>query len=48
MIRESSALVNWEEREGRLGLTLLSYTELRRTNQKDELVKSRISVGIRY
>ena len=48
VIRESSALVNWEEREGRLGLTLFSYTELRRTNQKDELVKSRISVGIRY
>jgi hypothetical protein len=45
---ESRALVNWEEREGRLGLTIFSYTEIRWTNQHDELVKSRTSVGIRY
>ncbi len=48
VIHESRALVNWEEREGRLGLTIFSYTEIRWTNQNDELVKSRISVGIRY
>ena len=48
MFRSSEALVNWEEREGRLGLTLFSYREIRWTNQDDELVKSRISVGIRF
>ena len=48
LIRESRALVNWEEREGRLGLTIFAYTEIRWTNQNDEMVKSRTSVGIRY
>ena len=48
VIRSSEALVNWEEREGRLGLTLFSYREIRWTNQDDGLVKSRIAVRIRY
>ena len=48
VITERNALVNWEERQGRLGLTLFSYRESRWTNQRGEFVKSRISIGIRY
>lgn len=48
VIGQSSALVDWNEREGRLGLTLFSYTENRWENQRGELVKSRTSVGVRY
>jgi hypothetical protein len=48
VITERQALVRWEEREGRLGLTLFTYREQRWTNQRDEVVKSRISTGIRY
>jgi hypothetical protein len=48
VITTRSALVDWEENEGRLGLTLYIYNEIRWTNQKDELVKTRRSVAIRY
>lgn len=48
VIASSSALVDWNERQGRLGLTLFSHTENRWTNQRGELVKTRTSVGIRY
>ena len=48
VISQSSALVDWNERVGRLGLTIFSYTETRWENQNGELVKSRISVGVRY
>ena len=48
VISQSSALVDWNERVGRLGLTIFSYTENRWENQDGELVKSRISVGVRY
>ena len=48
VISQSSALVDWNERQGRLGLTIFSYTENRWVNQNDELVKSRTSVGVRY
>lgn len=48
VISTSQALVDWYERQGRLGLTLFSITEIRWTNQNDELVKTRRSVGIRY
>ena len=41
-------LADWDEREGRLGLTLFSYTEIEWRNQDDRLVKRRISTGIRY
>jgi acyl dehydratase len=48
VISSSSALVDWNERQGRLGLTLFSSTENRWTNQRGELVKTRTSVSIRY
>ncbi len=48
VISQSSALVDWNERVGRLGLTIFSYTENRWENQNGELVKSRVSVGVRY
>lgn len=41
-------LSHWEEREGRLGLTLFSYIEIEWRNQDDKLVKRRISTRIRY
>ncbi len=47
-IDTSSALVDWYERQGRLGLTLFSITEIRWTNQRGERVKTRRSIGIRY
>ncbi len=43
-----SRISHWEEREGRLGLTLFVYTETEWRNQRDELVRRRISTGIRY
>lgn len=48
VIRSRSRLQRWEEREGRLGLTLYTYTENEWRNQDDDLVRTRISVGIRY
>ena len=41
-------LSHWEERTGRLGLTLFTYTEIEWRNQDGELVRRRISTGIRY
>ena len=48
VIRARSRLRDWEEREGRLGLTLYTYQETEWRNQRDELVRTRISIGIRY
>ncbi|MDD9942748.1 MAG: MaoC family dehydratase N-terminal domain-containing protein [Myxococcales bacterium] len=48
VIRSRSRLVRWEERQGRLGLTLYTYTETEWTNQDGALVRRRISTGIRY
>jgi hypothetical protein len=48
VITSRRALVDWNENVGRLGLTLYSYNEDRWTNQNGELVKSRVSVSIRY
>lgn len=48
VITERHALIDWMEREGSLGLTLFTNTEHRWTNQRDELVKRRIAVSIRY
>lgn len=41
-------LSHWEERTGRLGLTLFTYTEIEWRNQDDQVVRRRISTGIRY
>ena len=48
VIRAKSRLTDWTEREGRLGLTLYVTTETEWSNQKDELVRRRLSIGIRY
>ena len=48
IIRSRTRLRDWEEREGRLGLTLYTYTETEWTNQDGQLVRRRISTGIRY
>ena len=48
VIRSRSRLQDWNERQGRLGLTLYTFTEIEWTNQNDELVRRRISTGIRY
>ena len=48
VITSQSALVDWEENTGRLGLTLYVYNDNRWTNQRGEIVKTRRSVGIRY
>ena len=48
VITRRSRLSRWEERQGRNGLTLYSYNETEWRNQRGELVKTRISTGIRY
>ena len=48
IVTARSRLTHWEERTGRLGLTLYSYTETEWRNQKGELVKRRVSTGIKY
>jgi len=48
VIRSRTRLKDWEERQGRMGLTLYTFTETEWRNQDDELVRVRISTGIRY
>ena len=48
IVRSRSRLKEWNEREGRMGLTLFTFTETEWRNQRDEWVKTRISVGVRY
>jgi acyl dehydratase len=48
VIRSRSRLKDWNERQGRMGLTLYTYTETEWRNQNDDLVRVRISTGIRY
>ena len=48
VLTSRTRLSHWDERTGRLGLTLFSYTEVEWRNQHDELVRRRISTGIRY
>ena len=48
VITARSRLVDWNEREGRLGHTLYVRTEIEWKNQRDELVKTRMSIAIRY
>ena len=48
VITTRTQLSHWEEREGRLGLTLYIYWETEWRNQKDELVKTRVATLIRY
>ena len=48
VVTSRSRLSHWEERQGRNGLTLFAYNETEWRNQHGELVKTRISTGIRY
>lgn len=48
VIRSRSRLKDWNEREGRMGLMLYTFTETEWRNQNDELVRVRISTSIRY
>ena len=48
VVSERRRLVDWWEREGRLGHTLYVRNEIEWRNQHDELVKTRLSIGIRY
>lgn len=48
VIRSRSRLKDWNERQGRMGLMLYTFTETEWRNQDDELVRTRISTGIRY
>lgn len=48
VITSRTRLKDWTERQGRMGLTLYTNTETEWRNQHDELVRTRISIGIRY
>ncbi len=48
VIASRIALVKFEERQTSLGLMLFLHSEMKWTNQRDEFVRSRISVGLRY
>ena len=48
VISERSRLLDWWEREGRLGHTLFVKSEIEWRNQNDELVRTRLSIGIRF
>ena len=48
VIRARSRLLDWWEREGRLGHTLYVRSEIEWRNQNDELVRTRLSISIRY
>ena len=48
VVSERRRLVDWWEREGRLGHTLYVRNEIEWRNQNAELVRTRLSIGIRY
>lgn len=48
VVSERHRLVDWWEREGRLGHTLYVRNEIEWRNQDAELVRTRLSIGIRY
>ena len=48
VITARSRLSDWRERDGRLGWTLYTTTEIEWRNQDDDRVKTRMSIGIRY
>ena len=48
VVSARSRLVDWWERVGRLGHTLYVRTEIEWHNQKDDLVRRRMSISIRY
>ena len=48
VIKETFALARWDERIGRLGLTLFTFTEIRWENQQNALVRLRTTINVRY
>ena len=48
VVSARSRLLDWWEREGRLGHTLYVRSEIEWRNQHDEHVKTRLSISIRY
>ena len=48
VITARTRLQDYNERQGRFGLMLYTFTETEWTNQKGEFVRRRISTGIRY
>jgi hypothetical protein len=48
VITSRSRLSDWNEREGRHGLTIFIFNETEWHNQNGELVKRRISTSVRY
>ena len=48
VITARSRLQDFNERQGRFGLMLYSFSETEWTNQKDEFIRRRISTSIRY
>ncbi len=48
VVTSKTRLSHWNERQGRHGLTIFTFTETEWHNQDGELVKRRISTGVRY
>ena len=48
MLIARARLSHWEERVGRLGLTLFAYREIEWRHERGDLVRRRIATGIRY
>ncbi|MCZ6619377.1 MAG: MaoC family dehydratase N-terminal domain-containing protein [Gammaproteobacteria bacterium] len=48
LITARTRLLDWEEKEGRLGHTLYTTTEIEWRNQRGALVRRRRAIGIRY
>ena len=48
LVSERRRLVDWWDREGRLGHTLYVRNEIEWRNQRNEVVRTRLSIGIRY
>ena len=48
VIKSRSRLKEWNEKQGRMGLMLYTFTETEWTNQDEKMVRVRISTGIRY
>jgi N-terminal half of MaoC dehydratase len=48
LITSRTRLRDWDERQGRNGLTLFTYIETEWRNQRGELVRTRVSTLIRY
>lgn len=48
VISERSRLIDWWEQEGRLGHTLFVRSEIEWRNQREEHVRTRLAIGVRF